>query len=168
MFWLPTFSCWLKQIFWKAFHRLVLFVQVNKETSMDNLLPSHHGSVVRPKERRPDVHQQIPFMRGNTIIRSKTFSPGPQSQYICRVTHTHKRYETSDSKRSDEYSVRYVNWCLTLCCFFFGLSDKPQWQRQLHALQEVSVCQKRLWETQHAHEEGKTSLLSLDPSLRVS
>lgn len=118
MFWLPTFSCWLKQIFWKAFHRLVLFVQVNKETSMDNLLPSHHGSVVRPKERRPDVHQQIPFMRGNTIIRSKTFSPGPQSQYICRVTHTHKRYETSDSKRSDEYSVRYVNWCLTLCCFF--------------------------------------------------
>lgn len=53
---------------------------------MDNLPTSHHCSVVRPKERRPDVHQQNPFMRGNTIIRSKTFSPGPQSQYICRVT----------------------------------------------------------------------------------
>lgn len=52
---------------------------------MDPLLPSHHCSAVRPKERRPDVHQQNPFMRGNTIIRSKTFSPGPQSQYICRV-----------------------------------------------------------------------------------
>lgn len=52
---------------------------------MDPLLPSHHCSAVRPKERRLDVHQQNPFMRGNTIIRSKTFSPGPQSQYICRV-----------------------------------------------------------------------------------
>lgn len=57
--------------------------KVNKETSMDGL--PHSASVVRPKERRHDVHQQNPFMRGNTIIRSKTFSPGPQSQYICRV-----------------------------------------------------------------------------------
>lgn len=65
--------------------------QVNKQTSMDGL--PHSSSVVRPKERRHDVHQQNPFMRGNTIIRSKTFSPGPQSQYICRVRtqiHTHK------------------------------------------------------------------------------
>lgn len=46
-------------------------------------MASHSCSVVRPKERRPDV--QNPFMRGHTIIRSKTFSPGPQSQYICRV-----------------------------------------------------------------------------------
>lgn len=57
--------------------------KVNKETSVDGL--PHSASVVRPKERRHDVHQQNPFMRGNTIIRSKTFSPGPQSQYICRV-----------------------------------------------------------------------------------
>uniref|UniRef100_A0A671UE89 WW and C2 domain containing 1 n=1 Tax=Sparus aurata TaxID=8175 RepID=A0A671UE89_SPAAU len=81
-----------------AFHRLVLFVQVNKETSMDNLLPSHHGSVVRPKERRPDVHQQIPFMRGNTIIRSKTFSPGPQSQYICRINRSDSDSSTLSKK----------------------------------------------------------------------
>ncbi|MEQ2168750.1 hypothetical protein GOODEAATRI_018012, partial [Goodea atripinnis] len=60
--------------------------QVNKETCMDNLTGSYQWSVVRPKERRPEVHQQNLFMRGNTIIRSKTFSPGPQSQYICRVT----------------------------------------------------------------------------------
>ena len=52
-------------------------------------LPSS-ASVVRPKERRPEINQQNPFMRGNTIIRSKTFSPGPQSQYICRVSaHLH-------------------------------------------------------------------------------
>lgn len=56
---------------------------------MDSLPSLHHCSVVRPKERRPDVRQQNPFMRGNTIIRSKTFSPGPQSQYICRVSETY-------------------------------------------------------------------------------
>lgn len=64
----------------------VVSLQVNKETSTGSSLPSQRCSVVRPKERRPDVRQQNPFMRGNTIIRSKTFSPGPQSQYICRVT----------------------------------------------------------------------------------
>ncbi|KAM8741382.1 protein KIBRA [Acanthopagrus schlegelii] len=72
--------------------------KVNKETSMDSLLPSHHGSVVRPKERRPDVHQQIPFMRGNTIIRSKTFSPGPQSQYICRINRSDSDSSTLSKK----------------------------------------------------------------------
>ncbi|XP_073335273.1 protein KIBRA [Pagrus major] len=72
--------------------------KVNKETSMDSLLPSHHCSVVRPKERRPDVHQQIPFMRGNTIIRSKTFSPGPQSQYICRINRSDSDSSTLSKK----------------------------------------------------------------------
>uniref|UniRef100_A0A8D3CQI8 WW and C2 domain containing 1 n=1 Tax=Scophthalmus maximus TaxID=52904 RepID=A0A8D3CQI8_SCOMX len=60
-------------------------LQVNKETSTSGSSSSRLCSVVRPKERRPDVQQQNPFMRGNTIIRSKTFSPGPQSQYICRI-----------------------------------------------------------------------------------
>lgn len=60
---------------------------------MDPLLPSHHCSAVRPKERRPDIHQQNPFMRGNTIIRSKTFSPGPQSQYICRVNPSRQTFD---------------------------------------------------------------------------
>ncbi|KAL6098388.1 wwc1 [Pungitius sinensis] len=71
--------------------------KVNKETSMDNSLPSYH-SVVRPKDRRPDVHQQNPFMRGNTIIRSKTFSPGPQSQYICRINRSDSDSSTLSKK----------------------------------------------------------------------
>uniref|UniRef100_A0A3B4ZCH7 WW and C2 domain containing 1 n=1 Tax=Seriola lalandi dorsalis TaxID=1841481 RepID=A0A3B4ZCH7_SERLL len=79
-------------------HRCVFFVQVNKETSMDGLSSSHHCSVVRPKERRPDVHQQNPFMRGNTIIRSKTFSPGPQSQYICRINRSDSDSSTLSKK----------------------------------------------------------------------
>ncbi|XP_040907154.1 protein KIBRA [Toxotes jaculatrix] len=72
--------------------------KVNKETSMDGLSSSHHCSVVRPKERRPDVHQQNPFMRGNTIIRSKTFSPGPQSQYICRINRSDSDSSTLSKK----------------------------------------------------------------------
>uniref|UniRef100_A0A8C6VVV6 WW and C2 domain containing 1 n=1 Tax=Nothobranchius furzeri TaxID=105023 RepID=A0A8C6VVV6_NOTFU len=78
---------------------IVSSVQVNKETSTDGLSSSHHCFVVRPKERRPDVHQQNPFMRGNTIIRSKTFSPGPQSQYICRINRSDSDSSTL-SKRS--------------------------------------------------------------------
>ncbi|KAG8008437.1 Protein WWC2, partial [Nibea albiflora] len=76
----------------------VIAEKVNKETSMDSSLPSHHHSVVRPKERRPDVHQQNPFMRGNTIIRSKTFSPGPQSQYICRINRSDSDSSTLSKK----------------------------------------------------------------------
>ncbi|KAL7844633.1 hypothetical protein SRHO_G00231720 [Serrasalmus rhombeus] len=71
--------------------------KVNKETSMEGL-PSA-ASVVRPKERRPEINQQNPFMRGNTIIRSKTFSPGPQSQYICRINRSDSDSSTL-SKRS--------------------------------------------------------------------
>uniref|UniRef100_A0A669CAX2 WW and C2 domain containing 1 n=1 Tax=Oreochromis niloticus TaxID=8128 RepID=A0A669CAX2_ORENI len=73
-------------------------VAVNKETSMDSLPLLHHCSVVRPKERRPDVRQQNPFMRGNTIIRSKTFSPGPQSQYICRINRSDSDSSTLSKK----------------------------------------------------------------------
>ncbi|XP_028838164.1 protein KIBRA [Denticeps clupeoides] len=70
--------------------------KVNKETSMDDLPQS--TSVVRPKERRPELHQQNPFIRGNTIIRSKTFSPGPQSQYICRINRSDSDSSTLSKK----------------------------------------------------------------------
>ncbi|XP_015250164.1 PREDICTED: protein KIBRA [Cyprinodon variegatus] len=72
--------------------------KVNKETSVDNLSANHHLAVVRPKERHPDIHQQNPFMRGNTIIRSKTFSPGPQSQYICRINRSDSDSSTLSRK----------------------------------------------------------------------
>ncbi|XP_058482569.1 protein KIBRA [Solea solea] len=66
--------------------------KVNKQTSVAGLSSSHRGSVVRPKER------QNPFMRGNTIIRSKTFSPGPQSQYICRINRSDSDSSTLSKK----------------------------------------------------------------------
>ncbi|XP_067280855.1 protein KIBRA [Pseudorasbora parva] len=74
----------------------VITEKVNKETSVDGF--PHSASVVRPKERRHDVHQQNPFMRGNTIIRSKTFSPGPQSQYICRINRSDSDSSTLSKK----------------------------------------------------------------------
>uniref|UniRef100_A0A8C7IGG2 WW and C2 domain containing 1 n=1 Tax=Oncorhynchus kisutch TaxID=8019 RepID=A0A8C7IGG2_ONCKI len=73
--------------------------RVNKETSTG--LNHHHAasSVVRPKEHRlRDVPQQNPFIRGNTIIRSKTFSPGPQSQYICRINRSDSDSSTLSKK----------------------------------------------------------------------
>uniref|UniRef100_A0A8C7K785 WW and C2 domain containing 1 n=1 Tax=Oncorhynchus kisutch TaxID=8019 RepID=A0A8C7K785_ONCKI len=71
---------------------------VNKETSTGH---HHHvsSSVVRPKERRPHhVPQQNAFFQGNTIIRSKTFSPGPQSQYICRINRSDSDSSTLSKK----------------------------------------------------------------------
>lgn len=56
--------------------------QVDKETNTESLAQS---TVVRPKDKRAANPPQTQFVRGSTIIRSKTFSPGPQSQYVCRV-----------------------------------------------------------------------------------
>ncbi|KAF7697381.1 protein KIBRA [Silurus meridionalis] len=70
--------------------------KVNKETSMDRI--PHAASVVRPKERRLELNQQNLFIRGNTIIRSKTFSPGPQSQYICRINRSDSDSSTLSKK----------------------------------------------------------------------
>ncbi|KAG5285049.1 hypothetical protein AALO_G00033530 [Alosa alosa] len=80
--------------------------KVNKETSMDGMRhrsPSSSSSVVRPKERRQELQQQNPFVRGNTIIRSKTFSPGPQSQYICRINRS-----DSDSSTLSKISMKIL------------------------------------------------------------
>ncbi|MBN3320595.1 KIBRA protein, partial [Atractosteus spatula] len=71
--------------------------RANKETSTDSLAQA--ASVVRPKERRAAAPQQTPLMRGNTIIRSKTFSPGAQSQYVCRINRSDSDSSTL-SKRS--------------------------------------------------------------------
>ncbi|KAL0608511.1 Protein KIBRA [Plecturocebus cupreus] len=60
---------------------------VDKETNTETPAPS--PTVVRPKDRRVGTPSPGPFLRGSTIIRSKTFSPGPQSQYVCRMGFHH-------------------------------------------------------------------------------
>uniref|UniRef100_A0A8C9TRZ2 WW and C2 domain containing 1 n=1 Tax=Scleropages formosus TaxID=113540 RepID=A0A8C9TRZ2_SCLFO len=71
-------------------------VCLNKETTTEGL--SKSVSVVRPKERRSAIPQHNPFVRGNTIIRSKTFSPGPQSQYVCRINRSDSDSSTLSKK----------------------------------------------------------------------
>lgn len=69
---------------WLLASKLWLLPQVDKETNTETPAPS--PTVVRPKDRRVGTPSPGPFLRGSTIIRSKTFSPGPQSQYVCRVS----------------------------------------------------------------------------------
>ncbi|CAF88445.1 unnamed protein product, partial [Tetraodon nigroviridis] len=58
-------------------------VQVEKATMTDGLFPEPVR--VRHKERGGRWGHASPFMRGSTIVRSQTFSPGARSQYVCRL-----------------------------------------------------------------------------------
>ncbi|OCT88506.1 hypothetical protein XELAEV_18017133mg [Xenopus laevis] len=72
------------------------FVKVDKETNTEGLALS--SSSVRPKDKRAGNPMQAPFIRGSTIIRSKTFSPGPQSQYICLLNRSDSDSSTLSKK----------------------------------------------------------------------
>ncbi|XP_040895795.1 protein WWC3 [Toxotes jaculatrix] len=61
----------------------VCTVKVEKSTMTEGLFPEPVR--VRPKERGGRWGHGSPFMRGSTIVRSQTFSPGARSQYVCRL-----------------------------------------------------------------------------------
>ncbi|XP_034036480.1 protein WWC3 isoform X2 [Thalassophryne amazonica] len=61
----------------------VVTVKVEKATMTENVFPELVR--VRPKERGGRWGHASPFMRGSTIVRSQTFSPGARSQYVCRL-----------------------------------------------------------------------------------
>ncbi|XP_034512653.1 protein KIBRA isoform X6 [Ailuropoda melanoleuca] len=71
-------------------------LKVDKETNTETPAPS--PTVVRPKDRRVGTPSPGPFLRGSTIIRSKTFSPGPQSQYVCRLNRSDSDSSTLSKK----------------------------------------------------------------------
>ncbi|XP_025891482.1 protein KIBRA isoform X2 [Nothoprocta perdicaria] len=71
-------------------------VKVDKETNTDS--PAQSSTVVRPKDKRAANPPQTPFVRGSAIIRSKTFSPGPQSQYVCRLNRSDSDSSTLSKK----------------------------------------------------------------------
>lgn len=71
-------------------------LKVDKETNTETPAPS--PTVVRPKDRRVGTPSPAPFLRGSTIIRSKTFSPGPQSQYVCRLNRSDSDSSTLSKK----------------------------------------------------------------------
>uniref|UniRef100_A0A3P8WYZ5 WW and C2 domain containing 1 n=1 Tax=Cynoglossus semilaevis TaxID=244447 RepID=A0A3P8WYZ5_CYNSE len=147
---------------------------VNKETSVDGLSSSsHHCSVVRPKERRPDVQQlQNPFMRGNTIIRSKTFSPGPQSQYICRINRSDSDSSTLSKKSpfvrnaSERRSMRMKKPPvqtkgldgLLRTSLDLELDLQVSRTRQARLTQELQVLRELKTQLEEAHQQGRTEL----------
>lgn len=57
-------------------------VKVEKATMTEGLFPEQVR--MRPKDRGGRWGHS-PFMRGSTIVRSQTFSPGARSQYVCRL-----------------------------------------------------------------------------------
>ncbi|KAK2907538.1 protein WWC3 [Channa argus] len=61
----------------------VCTVKVEKGTMTEGLFPEPVR--VRAKERGGRWGHASPFMRGSTIVRSQTFSPGARSQYVCRL-----------------------------------------------------------------------------------
>lgn len=82
--WLSNSLGYVSSVRWQAgIYTAVSVFQVDKETNTESLAQS--STVVRPKDKRAANPPQTQFVRGSTIIRSKTFSPGPQSQYVCRV-----------------------------------------------------------------------------------
>ena len=85
--WLSDSPGCVSSVRWQAgIYTAVSVFQVDKETNTESLAQS--STVVRPKDKRAANPPQTQFVRGSTIIRSKTFSPGPQSQYVCRVRKT--------------------------------------------------------------------------------
>ncbi|XP_069754280.1 protein KIBRA-like isoform X2 [Narcine bancroftii] len=75
----------------------VAALKIDKETSTEETMAT--TSVVRPKDRRVPHSQQSPFVRSGAIIRSKTFSPGAQNSYECRLNRSDSDSSTL-SKRS--------------------------------------------------------------------
>ncbi|KAA8589699.1 hypothetical protein FQN60_013064 [Etheostoma spectabile] len=79
-------------------------VKVEKATMTEGLLPEPVR--VRPKERGGRWGHASPFMRGSTIVRSQTFSPGARSQYVCRACRTRQRQLTEELTALRELKLR--------------------------------------------------------------
>lgn len=84
-------SCVLEGVFLKLFFlhenensAAPTCFQVEKATMTESPFPEPVW--VRPKERGGRWGHGSPFMRGGTLVRSQTFSPGAQSHYVCRVS----------------------------------------------------------------------------------
>ncbi|XP_040831592.1 protein KIBRA isoform X2 [Ochotona curzoniae] len=151
-------------------------LKVDKETNTET--PAPPPSVVRPKDRRVGTQSAGPFLRGSTIIRSKTFSPGPQSQYVCRLNRSDSDSSTLSRKPpfvrnslerrsvrmkrpSSVKSLRTERMIRTSLDLELDLQATRTWHSQL--TQEISVLKelKELLEQAKSHGEKE-----LPPGLR--
>uniref|UniRef100_I3MP58 Protein kibra n=1 Tax=Ictidomys tridecemlineatus TaxID=43179 RepID=I3MP58_ICTTR len=146
-------------------------LKVDKETNTDTVAPS--PTVVRPKDRRVGIPSPGPFLRGSTIIRSKTFSPGPQSQYVCRLNRSDSDSSTLSKKPpfvrnslerrsvrmkrpSSVKSLRTERLIRTSLDLELDLQATRTWHSQL--TQEISVLRELKERLEQAKSHGEKEL----------
>ncbi|XP_006864900.1 PREDICTED: protein KIBRA [Chrysochloris asiatica] len=147
-------------------------LKVDKETNTDTPVPS--PTVVRPKDRRVvSTPSPGPFLRGSTIIRSKTFSPGPQSQYVCRLNRSDSDSSTLSRKPpfvrnslerrsvrmkrpSSVKSLRTERLIRTSLDLELDLQATRTWHSQL--TQEISVLKELKEQLEQAKSHGEKEL----------
>ncbi|KAM5299955.1 protein KIBRA isoform 2-T2 [Ctenodactylus gundi] len=146
-------------------------LKVDKETNTDTVAPS--PTVVRPKDRRMGTPPSGPFLRGSTIIRSKTFSPGPQSQYVCRLNRSDSDSSTLSKKPpfvrnslerrsvrmkrpSSVKSLRSERLIRTSLDLELDLQATRTWHSQL--TQEISVLKELKEQLEQAKSHGEKEL----------
>lgn len=146
-------------------------LKVDRETNTDSVTPS--PTVVRPKDRRVGAPSPGPFLRGNTIIRSKTFSPGPQSQYVCRLNRSDSDSSTLSKKPpfvrnslerrsvrmkrpSSVKSLRTERLIRTSLDLELDLQATRTWHSQL--TQEISVLKELKEHLEQAKNHGEKEL----------
>lgn len=146
-------------------------VKVDKETNTETPAPS--PTVVRPKDRRVGTPSPGPFLRGSTIIRSKTFSPGPQSQYVCRLNRSDSDSSTLSKKPpfvrnslerrsvrmkrpSSVKSLRAERLPRTSLDLELDLQATRTWHSQL--TQEISVLKELKEQLEQAKSHGEKEL----------
>ncbi|XP_045358236.1 protein KIBRA isoform X4 [Leopardus geoffroyi] len=146
-------------------------LKVDKETNTETPAPS--PTVVRPKDRRVGTPSPGPFLRGSTIIRSKTFSPGPQSQYVCRLNRSDSDSSTLSKKPpfvrnslerrsvrmkrpSSVKSLRAERLIRTSLDLELDLQATRTWHSQL--TQEISVLKELKEQLEQAKSHGEKEL----------
>ncbi|NXR09226.1 KIBRA protein, partial [Semnornis frantzii] len=145
-------------------------VKVDKETNTESLAQS--STVVRPKDKRAANPPQAQFVRGSTIIRSKTFSPGPQSQYVCRLNRSDSDSSTLSKKppfvrnAMERRSVRVKRPSVKSCGperlirtsldLELDLQASKTWHDQL--VQEISVLRELKEQLEQAQSQGEKEL----------
>uniref|UniRef100_A0A8C0IDI4 WW and C2 domain containing 1 n=1 Tax=Bubo bubo TaxID=30461 RepID=A0A8C0IDI4_BUBBB len=144
--------------------------QVDKETNTESLAQS--STVVRPKDKRAANPPQTQFVRGSTIIRSKTFSPGPQSQYVCRLNRSDSDSSTLSKKppfvrnAMERRSVRMKRPSIksfgterlirTSLDLELDLQASKTWHDRL--VQEISVLRELKEQLEQAQSQGEKEL----------
>uniref|UniRef100_A0A8D0FZ62 Protein KIBRA n=1 Tax=Strix occidentalis caurina TaxID=311401 RepID=A0A8D0FZ62_STROC len=169
--WLSDSPGCVSSVRWQAGIYTALSVfQVDKETNTESLAQS--STVVRPKDKRAANPPQTQFVRGSTIIRSKTFSPGPQSQYVCRLNRSDSDSSTLSKKppfvrnAMERRSVRMKRPSVksfgterlirTSLDLELDLQASKTWHDRL--VQEISVLRELKEQLEQAQSQGEKEL----------